>query len=62
MSYVLRLLGNIGAHASQQPVKPGHVRVIDEFFRAIVEYVYIAPQKIKQLKDQLSRLKSANEN
>jgi hypothetical protein len=62
MSDVLRLLGNIGAHASQQAVKPGHVRVIDEFFRAIVEYVYIAPQKIKQLKDHLARSKSANKN
>lgn len=57
MSEVIRLIGNIGAHATQQNVKPGHVRIIDEFFRAIIEYVYIAPQKVKQLKEQLKVLK-----
>lgn len=61
MSDVIRLIGNIGAHASQQNVKPGHVRIIDEFFRAIIEYAYVAPQKIKQLKEQLQVLKE-NEN
>ena len=61
MSDVIRLIGNIGAHASSQNVKPGHVRSIDEFFKAIIEYVYVAPQKISQLKHQLQSLKQ-NEN
>jgi len=61
MSDVIRLIGNIGAHASQQNVKPGHVKIIDEFFRAIIEYVYVAPQKIMKLKNQLKVLKE-NEN
>lgn len=55
MSDVIRLIGNIGAHASQQNVKPGHVRVIDEFFKAIIEYVYVAPRKIKQLKELIEK-------
>ncbi|MCI5221904.1 MAG: DUF4145 domain-containing protein [Candidatus Electrothrix sp. AR4] len=53
MSDIIGLIESIGIHASQQHVKPGHVRVIDEFFRAVIEYVYVAPQKIKQLKEQL---------
>ena len=57
MSNILRLIGNIGAHATQQNVKAGHVRIIDEFFKAIIEYVYVAPQKVKQLKKQLKALK-----
>lgn len=57
MSDILRLIGNIGAHATQQDVKPGHVPVIDEFFKAIIEYVYVAPKKIKQLREQLEVLK-----
>jgi hypothetical protein len=53
MTDVLRLLGNLGAHASTQPVRPGHVRAIDEFFRAVIEYVYIAPGKIREFRERL---------
>jgi hypothetical protein len=53
MTDLLRLLGNVGAHASSQPVRPGHVRAIDEFFRAIVEYVYIAPGKVREFRERL---------
>jgi hypothetical protein len=57
MTDVLRLLGNIGAHAAEQTVKPGHVRVIDEFLRAIVEYVYVAPSKIRKFRETLAQVK-----
>ena len=53
MTDVLRLLGNIGAHATDQSVKPGHVQAIDDFFRAVVEYVYVAPSKLKEFRDRL---------
>lgn len=53
MTDVLRLLGNIGAHAADQSVKPGHVQVLDNFFRAIIEYVYVAPSKLKEFRDRL---------
>ena len=52
MTDVLRLLGNIGAHAADQSVKPGHVLVIDDFFRVIIEYVYVAPSKLKEFRDR----------
>ena len=51
MTDVLRLLGNIGAHAADQSVKPGHVLAIDDFFRVIIEYVYVAPSKLKEFRD-----------
>jgi Domain of unknown function (DUF4145) len=53
MTGILRLLGNKGAHASDEEVQPGHVDAIDEFFRAIIEYVYVAPEKIKRLRKAL---------
>lgn len=55
MTDVLRLLGNMGAHSASQSVKAGHVREIDEFFRAIVEYIYVAPNKVKEFRDRLAK-------
>jgi hypothetical protein len=54
---VLRLLGNIGAHAADQNIKPGHVPAIDNFFRAIIEYVYVAPSKLKEFQNRMKSLK-----
>lgn len=58
MTKVLRLLGNIGAHATDQSIQPGYVGAIDDFFRAIVEYVYVAPSKLTEFRDRLERLKT----
>jgi len=55
MTDALRLLGNIGAHATDQNVKPLHVLAIDDFFRAIIEYVYVAPSKLKEFRDRLEK-------
>lgn len=52
MTYVLRLLGNIGAHTADQSIKPGYVLAIDDFFRAIIEYVYVAPSKLNEFRDR----------
>jgi hypothetical protein len=51
---VLRLVGNIGAHAAADEVKPWQVYAIDEFFRAVIEYVYVAPGKLEEYKDSLN--------
>lgn len=53
MSDVLRLLGNIGAHASDRTVRPSQVDALDEFFRAVIEYVYIAPAKLCRFRETL---------
>ena len=56
MTDVLRRLGNIGSHAGQDQVGAEYVDVIDDFFRAIVEYVYIAPHKIREFKARLENV------
>ena len=55
---VLRLLGNVGAHAAEESIKPWQVNAIDEFFRAVVEYVYVAPSKLKEFRESLSIFKT----
>jgi hypothetical protein len=52
-SDVLRLIGNIGAHGINQSVHPLQASAIDDFFRAIVEYVYVAPQKLTDFKERM---------
>jgi hypothetical protein len=54
---VLRLLGNIGAHWTGQKVHPLQTHAIDDFFRAVVEYIYVAPSKLKEFKDRLPEFK-----
>jgi hypothetical protein len=54
MTSVLRLLGNRGAHAMDDEVQPGHVDAIDDFFRAVIEYVYTGPDKVTKLNDSLA--------
>lgn len=56
MSDVLRLLGNMGAHASDRTVRPSQVDALDEFFRAVIEYVYIAPDKLRRFRGKLLTL------
>ena len=55
VSDVLRLLGNIGAHAVKESVHPLQAFALDDFFRAIVEYVYIAPNKLNDLKARMDQ-------
>lgn len=57
MTHALRILGNAGAHSTSQSVKPGHVQAIDEFLRAVVEYTYVAPYKIKVFQETLSKFR-----
>ena len=53
---LLRLIGNIGAHGSEETVHPLEVRAIDDFFKAIVEYLYIAPKRIADFQKRLQSL------
>jgi hypothetical protein len=59
---LLRLIGNIGAHSSERSVHPLHVRAIDDFFLAIIEYLYVAPQKIADFQQRLQALKGIENN
>lgn len=49
MTKAIRLIGNISAHASTKRIGKTEAEIIDDFFVAIIEYVYVAPAKIKAL-------------
>lgn len=59
VSDVVRFLGNIGAHASGMSVTPPDTWVLDDFLRAIIEYVYVAPGKLKKYKEKLQKLRES---
>jgi uncharacterized protein DUF4145 len=61
MTDVLRLLGNVGAHASDRTVRPSQVDALDEFFRAVIEYVYIAPARLRRFRDTLKGFDSVQD-
>lgn len=50
---LLRAVGNIGAHAGTAGVHPWLVSAVDELFRAVVEYVYVAPKKVEDFRQRL---------
>lgn len=56
----LRVLGNMAAHYSQSPTSPAEVLTIDEFFRAVIEYVYVAPAKLASYRTKLDVLINTN--
>lgn len=49
MTNLIRLLGNVGVHDKDTDVDVWDAELIDDFFKSIVEYVYVAPSKIKRL-------------
>lgn len=54
MTAILRTLGNAGAHHTARPITVPMTWGMREFFRAVVEYVYIAPSKIREFKERLT--------
>jgi hypothetical protein len=55
MGDALRFLGNIGAHATNYKIDRTEIKVMDDFFLAMLEYVYIAPAKLTQLKESIKK-------
>ena len=55
MSDLIRRVGNIGSHADESEVDIWDAELVDDFFRAVVEYVYIAPEKIERLKQRIGK-------
>jgi hypothetical protein len=56
MTAVMRLLGNIGAHASEEKILPSDALAIDGFFKSLTEYVYVAPHKLKQFEERVKEM------
>jgi len=57
MTDALRLIGNIGAHGIDDSVHPLQASAIDGFFKAIIEYVYVAPAKLREFKESMESSK-----
>lgn len=55
---ILRLIGNVGAHADEIDVHPLQAMAIDDFFQAIVDYVYVSPARIKHFNAMLQEYKA----
>jgi hypothetical protein len=55
MTHITRMLGNLGAHDAEKDVAPSDVQVVDEFFRAIIEYLYVARAKVAKVKALMGR-------
>lgn len=52
MTDLMRKVGNLGAHAGDIEVDFWDAELLDEFFRAVVEYVYITPSRIERLRQR----------
>jgi hypothetical protein len=50
---LMRKVGNLGAHASDAELSIWDAELIDEFFRSVLEYVYIALAKIKRMEERI---------
>jgi hypothetical protein len=46
MAMLIKDFRNIGSHDGDEDVESPDADVIDEFFRAVIEYVYVAPYKL----------------
>ncbi|PKP20477.1 MAG: hypothetical protein CVU05_09040 [Bacteroidetes bacterium HGW-Bacteroidetes-21] len=55
MADSIRIIGNIGAHDSSIRLNLFEIQTIKDFILAMIEYVYVAPSKIKKLKESIER-------
>jgi hypothetical protein len=53
VTQVLRALGNVGAHDFDAKLNVRDANVINQFFRSIMEYVYVAPHSLKRYLDMV---------
>lgn len=52
MIQTARRIGNMGAHDSEREVTPEDAELADSFFRAIIEYLYVAPALLAKVKNE----------
>jgi Domain of unknown function (DUF4145) len=51
---LLRLIGNAGAHASDKEITIPQVWAMEHFVTVVLEYLYVAPQRIKEFKSSFA--------
>jgi hypothetical protein len=61
MADSIRIIGNIGAHDEEVKLNMFEIQTIKDFIMALLEYVYVAPSKIKKLKESIERKGKQNE-
>lgn len=62
MAETLRFLGNLGAHATDYEFGWQEVDAMDEFLVAVIEYVYVAPQKVQKLAETIQKKQNPQQN
>jgi hypothetical protein len=55
---IIRVIGNAGVHAGDDEVSESDVEIIDDFFRLVIEYVYVAPASLDQIKKKMLKAQS----
>jgi hypothetical protein len=60
MTFLMRKVGNIAAHPQPQEVDYWQAEQLDEFFRLIIEYLYVLPSRMRRLKGRLREVKAAS--
>lgn len=55
MTNIMKFFRNIAAHASELEIKDWEADVLDDFFNAIMEYVYLAPLKVERLMQRIGK-------
>jgi hypothetical protein len=61
LTEVIRLLGNSAAHDDVE-IDATFVDTIDEFFRAVLDYVYVRPFQVKEIKAKYEHAKKARKS
>jgi len=61
ISTVLRELGNAGAHNTTQRVTAALTWTMDQFFRTLLEYVYVAPHRLAEFQKSLKRYEESEQ-
>lgn len=59
MGHINRILRNWGAHDADVDIEPGDAEIVDEFFKAIIEYLYVAPAKVQRVNTLLAQRKTS---
>lgn len=55
MGHINRIFRNWGAHDAEIDVESEDIEMVDEFFRAIVEYLYVAPAKVDRIQKLINQ-------
>lgn len=58
LAHYLREIGNVGAHVGDIEILESDVEAATDFIEAILEYLYIAPAKLKRVTDELEARKN----